>query len=190
MANEKEIKVRHRTRPAKATSPSKAPDEAPAVSQGPPDDGTGDYEVGYGKPPEKSQFKPGQSGNSKGRPKGSKNLKTLVGKELNDNVDIREGGRPKVVSKRDVVAKQLVKKGMEGHDRSIETILKLDDELERMANAEQAAAEASELAEPLSSTERDILTDYEAGVRAKIEREMEHRKIDDLDEPDTEEDAS
>ena len=43
---------------------------------------------------------------------------------------------------------------------------------------------------PLSSTERDILGDYEAGVRAKIEREIEHRKIDDVDEPDTEEDAS
>ena len=27
------------------------------------------YEVGYGKPPKHSQFKPGQSGNKKGRPK-------------------------------------------------------------------------------------------------------------------------
>ncbi len=190
MANEKKIKVRHRARPATATSPSKASDEAPAVSQGPPDEGGGDYEVGYKKPPKNTRFKAGQSGNPCGRPKSSKSLKTLVGKELNDNVDIREGGRLKVVSKRDVVAKQLVKKGMEGHDRSIETILRLDDELEQMVKAEQAAAEAAEQAEPLSSTERDILTDYEAGVRAKIEREMEHRKIDDPDEPDTEEDAS
>ena len=94
------------------------------------------------------------------------------------------------MSKRDVVVKQLVKKGMEGHDRSIETILRLDDELEQIVKAEQAAAEAAEQAEPLSSTERDILADYEAGMRAKIEREIEHRKIDDVDEPDTEEDAS
>ena len=29
----------------------------------------GDYEVGYGKPPKHSRFKPGQSGNPKGRPR-------------------------------------------------------------------------------------------------------------------------
>ena len=31
------------------------------------------YEVGNGKPPEHSRFKPGQSGNPRGRPKGAKN---------------------------------------------------------------------------------------------------------------------
>ena len=30
---------------------------------------SGDYEVGYGKPPVNTQFKPGQSGNPKGRPR-------------------------------------------------------------------------------------------------------------------------
>ena len=190
MANEKEIRVRSRVRPAAMKPPSEAQGEATTTSQGPPDDRSDDYEVGYKKPPKNMRFKAGQSGNPGGRPKDSKSLKTLVGKELNDNVDIREGGRLKAVSKRDVVAKQLVKKGMEGHDRSIETILKLDDELAQIVKAEQAAAEAAEQAEPLSSTERDILADFEAGLRAKIEREMEHRKIDDPHEPDTEEDAS
>jgi len=31
------------------------------------------YDVGYGKPPAHSRFKPGQSGNPRGRPKGVKN---------------------------------------------------------------------------------------------------------------------
>ena len=31
-----------------------------------------DYEVGYGKPPKSKRFKPGASGNPKGRPKGKK----------------------------------------------------------------------------------------------------------------------
>lgn len=35
-----------------------------------------DYEVGYGKPPKHTQYKPGQSGNPDGRPKGSKNKRT------------------------------------------------------------------------------------------------------------------
>ena len=41
-----------------------------------------DYEVGYGKPPRHTWFKKGQSGNPRGRPCGSKNLKTLLSEAL------------------------------------------------------------------------------------------------------------
>jgi len=37
-----------------------------------------DYEVGYGQPPHHTRFKKGQSGNPRGRPCGSNNLKTLL----------------------------------------------------------------------------------------------------------------
>ena len=40
-----------------------------------PDD---DYAVGYKKPPLHTRFKKGQSGNPRGRPKGSKNFSTLL----------------------------------------------------------------------------------------------------------------
>ena len=35
------------------------------------------YEVGYGKPPKRTQWKPGQSGNPKGKKKGLKSVKQL-----------------------------------------------------------------------------------------------------------------
>ena len=38
----------------------------------------GPYKVGQGRPPIDHQWKPGQSGNKKGRKKGSKNRKTIV----------------------------------------------------------------------------------------------------------------
>lgn len=58
-----------------------------------------DYEVGYGKPPKRSQFKKGQSGNPEGRPKETKNLKTDLADELGETVTVRDGERVKTVSK-------------------------------------------------------------------------------------------
>ena len=185
---ETQIRTRRRAQPNEPTPGVRHRTKKPPSPQ--PTDGTGEYEVGYKKPPKNTRFKAGQSGNPKGRPKGSKNLKTLVAEELNDTVDIREGGRRKVVRKRDVIVKQLVKKGMEGEDRSIETLLKLDDAYEQDVKAEQAVAESTERAGSLSRTESDILAEFEAGVRAKVEREAQHRKTADTDEQDAGEDAT
>ncbi len=41
---------------------------------------TENYEIGYGKPPRETRFTKGHSGNLKGRPKGAKNLETIVNK--------------------------------------------------------------------------------------------------------------
>jgi S-adenosylmethionine/arginine decarboxylase-like enzyme len=42
--------------------------------------------VGYGKPPLHTRFKKGQSGNPRGRPRGAKNLSTLVSDALDQTV--------------------------------------------------------------------------------------------------------
>ena len=81
--------------------------------------------VGYGKPPRHSRFQAGQSGNPRGRPKGSRSLVQLVTDELNQKVQIRENGRTRTVRKRDLIAKQLVKKGAEGDPRALAQILRM-----------------------------------------------------------------
>lgn len=40
-----------------------------------------DYKAGYAKPPHHGRFKPGQSGNPKGRPRGAKNLRPTSNEE-------------------------------------------------------------------------------------------------------------
>ena len=47
---------------------------------------SGDHKVGYGKPPAETRFKPGHSGNPRGRPKGSKNYKTILMERMRERV--------------------------------------------------------------------------------------------------------
>ena len=73
-----------------------------------------EYEVGFKKPPKHTQFQPGQSGNAKGRPKGSRNFTTVIEQELNAVVSITERGKVKQVRKKEIIAKQVVNKAAAG----------------------------------------------------------------------------
>ena len=81
--------------------------------------------VGYRKPPAKTRFKPGQSGNLNGRPKGSVNLKTDLRSELSEKIRIREGERSLKVSTQRAVLKALVAKALKGDARAANVVLTL-----------------------------------------------------------------
>ena len=59
------------------------------------------YTVGYGKPPKQHQYRPGQSGNSKGRPKGAKSTSTLLRETLDHKIAVRTGATVRNVSVRE-----------------------------------------------------------------------------------------
>ncbi len=90
-----------------------------------------DYDVGYGKPPEHSRFKKGQSGNPRGRAKGSKNLATVLSETLDETVTVTENGRRRKISKREALAKQLVNRAAQGDAKTIQICLRLLGQIDR-----------------------------------------------------------
>jgi hypothetical protein len=81
------------------------------------------YEVGFGKPPQSTQFKPGESGNPDGRPRGAKNFATAIEQELVTRITVTENGRRRRISKREVIAKHLVNKAASGDLKAIPLLL-------------------------------------------------------------------
>lgn len=94
-----------------------------------------DYEVGYKRPPKSTQFKPGVSGNPKGRPKSSKSPETAFLKELRQRVPTIENGRRRKLTKHEVLAKKVINDGLTGSHKQSLDVLKLSIGLEQQAQA-------------------------------------------------------
>ena len=100
-----------------------------------PDQEPTDDQVGYCRPPKATRFKKGQSGNPKGRPKGSLNVATVFTKTLREKVVINENGQRKAVSKLEAALKQLVNKAATGDTRALRLLLELARDAEAKQNA-------------------------------------------------------
>lgn len=98
-----------------------------------------EYAVGYKKPPQRTRFRRGESGNPNGRPKGSKNLATLLEKELRQRVVVNENGRRRSISKQEAMVKHLVNKALSGDRRLIQLML---EEIRLLENRAASSATA------------------------------------------------
>lgn len=122
-----------------------------------------DDEVGYKKPPKKTQFKKGQSGNPKGRPKGIKNLSTDLQEELQEKVTITEANKTSKVTKQRAMLKTMFAKALKGDARSASVLINL------IVGLEQSKAQQGDQ-ETLSSDDAAIL----AAWADKIKQEEPH----------------
>jgi hypothetical protein len=111
----------------------------------------GDYEVGFKRPPEHTRFKKGESGNQKGRPKGTKNLKTDLHEELNEWITIKEGERTKKISKQRAFLKTVLSKAMKGDGRAGATLVTI------LSRTTDLSATDANPATPISEQEEELL---------------------------------
>lgn len=83
------------------------------------------YDIGYGKPPEDTRFRKGQSGNARGRPKGAKNLATQLAAALNESVVVTENGRRRKITKREAICHQLANRSAGGDLAALRLLIPL-----------------------------------------------------------------
>ena len=89
---------------------------------------SGDYEVGRGKPPRKYQWRKGQSGNLRGRPKSKKSGSADVAALLDAPVKVTAGGKKGEMSPFEASLRQLAKRALAGNLPAILKFLKLCEE--------------------------------------------------------------
>ena len=85
----------------------------------------GAVQVGYGRPPVATRFQPGLSGNPRGRPKGARNLSSVIASTLNEKVPVTENGRHRKITKLEAAVKQLVNRAASGEARATQLLFAL-----------------------------------------------------------------
>jgi hypothetical protein len=93
--------------------------------------------------PVNRQFKPGQSGNPKGRPKGRKNLKTIFVEVLNKKVKVRDKNGTRTVSKLEAMIEVISNKAMAGDPRALATIIQIGGQLDVFTSQPEARIDTS-----------------------------------------------
>ena len=111
------------------------------------------YEVGYGKPPKHTQFKPGYSGNKKGRLKGSANLFTAVEKLQNERVRIVNNGKQKSISVTEAILRKAGMDALNGNAKAQKIMLDYFEKNERRKE------ELAQRVEALREDDRTLLAE-------------------------------
>ena len=91
-------------------------------------DPSGDYEVGYGKPPKSGQIKKGERRNPKGRPKAKNSGSADISEVLNATVKVTTRGKAQEMGPFEAGFRKIAKRAVEGHLPSILKFIRICEE--------------------------------------------------------------
>lgn len=118
--------------------------------------------VGKGQPPKGSRFRPGQSGNPKGRRKGRENAKTIVHRVAHEVREIAEGGVRQRLNTIGLILKRLQQRAANG-DLASKVVL---DDIRQKYQPEDTAPKSRGIYTPPTSTPEEFEKELEA-LRAR-----------------------
>jgi hypothetical protein len=111
------------------------------------------YEVGKGRPPRATRWKPWQSGNPKGRPKGSRNVSAILLEVIGQKVPVTENGTTRHISALEVMLRRLANDAMRNDPKALKLVLSL---MDRYADAPEAEVSPDDLL----AEDQEILAQY------------------------------
>ena len=137
----------------------------------------GHYKVGYCKPPKDTQFKKGQSGNQRGRPKGAVNkvteesILTHVAREAYREVSVNDGTKTLTLPLVIVSIRSLMQKAAKGDLRAINKALEMLEKVEEKGASDKAmmASKANQNFEKyLNTVSMEELEEFDDNMRKAL----------------------
>jgi hypothetical protein len=123
------------------------------------------------------RFKPGHTGNRRGRPRAHKTVAAAIAGAFNEKVPVTEGGRRRRITKLEAAAKQIANRSASGDPR----VAKLDLELAQKAEARDIEMRPGP--DGLSETDQQVAERLMARMRRIILEEIHEQS---RDKPDAE----
>jgi hypothetical protein len=112
---------------------------------------TGDYAVGYARPPKENQFPPGQSGNLAGRPRGRPSLDELLLEEAARVVKFQAGDKVMHMDRDRALMRKLFDMALVGKVQAIQLVIA------RLSQAQAALNSKADPQAPLTEEEIALL---------------------------------
>lgn len=116
------------------------------------------HQVGYGKPPQAHQFKPGRSGNPRGRPRGVRNETTILHDLLNRKIEVREGGRARKIIVLEAILLRFTEDALRGNTKTAAFLFN------RYAGTDTGDPQSNDL----SKTDREVLDDFIQRFKSRL----------------------
>jgi hypothetical protein len=122
------------------------------------------YAVGYGRPPTSSQFRPGQSGNPNGRPKGVRNASSMARDVLERTINVKVKGAWRKMTVRKAAYLRLAERAVAGDAKALDYLLESEEHPPRADHPPM---------QPLSAKDLELLQGFFDRRRASVPQQVQ-----------------